>query len=120
MALQRMAERDLEMETVAILAAFLVPFKNSRRLEVGNNALNSTFGQTYGLRHHPERTFRILSEADQNVCMVREKGPTQFFVCSHRRMVLHDFVFVNYSTHFSMSFDARVCSSLPLLSRRGG
>ena len=120
MALQRMAERDLEMETVPILTAFLVPLENSRRLQVGHDTLNSPFGQTYSLGHHPERTFRILRQTNQNVRMVRKKSPPQFFLCTHSRILLHDIGFVNYFTHFSMSFDARVCRSFAQLSRRGG
>ena len=87
MRFDRMTEGLVGADPVAVLAADPLPLKESRLLEVGDDPLHGTLGDSHAGRHLAKHERGILREQDENVAVIGEHRPSVAGVCGERLLL---------------------------------
>ncbi len=92
-----MTQRVLEVDSVAVTAAFAMALKYLAIHQVLDDFLGRPFGNADPLRHLPQHRIGIKRKADQHMGMVVEKGPLLGDriggdIARHRSIHLHLFL----------------------------
>ena len=76
MRFDRMTEGLVGKDPVAVLAADPLPLEEPRLLEVGDDPLHRTFGDSHAGRHLAKHESGILRQQDQDVPVIGEHRPS--------------------------------------------
>lgn len=89
---ERMAEWSVEAYFVDVVATLLLADDVSRFDQVGHDAVHRTLTDTDEPRNVHEPNFRILGDAQENVCVIGEEGPTRNFRIRGGGTSFHDVI----------------------------